>query len=57
MMVRINMPMPDSCEECPIPYITDDLELKCPFHKLYVTGLSERADDCPLEDDAKSTTK
>lgn len=51
MMVRINIPMPDSCEECPIPYITDDLELKCPFHKLYVTGLGERADNCPLEDD------
>ena len=49
-MIQIDIDMPKSCEDCPIPYITDDLELKCPFQKLYVTGLSERAEGCPLKE-------
>lgn len=49
-MIAINIEMPKACEECPIPYITDDMELKCPFQKLYVTGLDERAEGCPLEE-------
>ena len=52
-MIGIDMKMPKSCEDCPIPYITDDLELKCPFQKLYVTGLSERAKGCPLKNERK----
>ena len=49
-MIAINIEMPTGCQECPIPYITDDLELDCPFQKLYVTELSERAEGCPLEE-------
>ena len=49
-MIQIDIEMPKSCEDCPIPYITDDLKLKCPFQKLYVTGLSERAECCPLKE-------
>lgn len=49
-MIAINIEMPKGCEECPIPYITDDMELQCPFQKLYVTGLDERAEGCPLEE-------
>lgn len=49
-MIAINIEMPKSCEECPIPYITDDMELQCPFQKLYVTGLDKRAVGCPLEE-------
>ena len=45
------MEMPTGCQECPIPYITDDLELDCPFQKLYVTDLSERAEGCPLKEE------
>lgn len=49
-MIAINIEMPTGCQECPIPYITDDLELDCPFQKLYVTELDERAEGCPLEE-------
>lgn len=49
-MTIIDIPLPNSCEECPIPYITDELDLKCPFQKLYVTGLGERPDGCPLRE-------
>lgn len=49
-MIAINIEMPKSCEESPIPYITDDMELQCPFQKLYVTGLGKRAEGCPLEE-------
>lgn len=49
-MIAINIEMPKACEECPITYITDDMELQCPFQKLYVTGLGKRAEGCPLEE-------
>ena len=53
-MIKIDMEMPKSCNDCPIAYFEEDgyfFELRCPFCKLYVTDLdTERAEDCPLKE-------
>ena len=54
-MTKINITMPKSCESCPISFLeldmNNDMELKCPFQKLYVTDMEdERAKGCPLEE-------
>ena len=52
---QIDIPMPNSCVECPISHTPsremDEWELECPFVDLFVTNLDdERPKECPLKE-------